>query len=126
MYTSDIYFITTSMQNELPDKEHASSVPEREKDLPGWFGYKFVGDNIDKNVKASHQRHELKGQSLHHFHGYAVKDRINLSGVSDEAPAFRTPDPALLLPTTQDVSSLKEEFCVLVSRYVACYPLLTF
>ena len=37
-----------------------------------WFGYKFVGDNIDKSVKPSLQRHKLRGQSLHYIHGYAV------------------------------------------------------
>ena len=43
-----------------------------------WFGYKFVGDNIDKNVKPSLQRQELRRQSLHYFHGCAVRDRVDL------------------------------------------------
>ena len=34
------------------------------------YGNKLVGDNVDKNVKPSFQRLEMRGQSLHHFHFY--------------------------------------------------------
>lgn len=78
-----------------------------------------VGDNVDKNVRPSYQRQELLGQSLHHFHGYAIRDRIDLSGLSDETPPFSIPDSTQFLPTTHNISALKEEFYILVSRYVA-------
>ena len=81
-----------------------------------WFGYKFVGDNVDKNVKPSRQRHELRGQSLHYFHGYAVRDRVDLSRLSDERPPPSTPDPAVFLPSPSDLSSLRLELQILVSR----------
>ena len=81
-----------------------------------WTGYKFVGDNIDKNVKPSFQRNELRGMSLHHFHGFAVRDKVNLSGLSDETPLYTLPDASLLLPTSDDISSLKDEFGVVISR----------
>ena len=51
----------------LPQSLSDSDLAPQE-DMP-WFGYKFVGDNIDKSVKPSHQHHEQRGQSLHHFHG---------------------------------------------------------
>ena len=101
-------------KNEDPSEESEFS-----QFFPGWFGYKFVGNNIDKNVKPSYQRQELRGQSLHHFHGYAVRDRIDLSDLSDETPTFSIPDSTQFLPTTQDISALEEEFYILVSRYVA-------
>ena len=91
-----------------------------QEDTGDWTGYKFVGDNIDKNVKPSFQRNELRGMSLHHFHGFAVRDRVNLSGLSDERPPYATPDASLLLPTSDDISSLKDEFDVLISRQVKC------
>lgn len=38
-----------------------------------WFGYKFMGDNIDKNIKPRFQRQECQaGQSLHYFHCYML------------------------------------------------------
>ena len=104
------------LQNEVGDVEDSiHSEPER---LPEWFGYKFVGDNIDKNVKPSHQRYELKGLSLHHFHGFAVRDWVNFSGMSEESPTFTNPDPSQFLPSESDVSLLKEEFVILISRYI--------
>lgn len=33
----------------------------QESGMGDWFGYKFVGDNIDKNVKPSFQRAEQRG-----------------------------------------------------------------
>ena len=39
--------------------------------------YKLVGDNIDKVVKPRHMRIDHQAKSLHYFHSYAVKDRID-------------------------------------------------
>ena len=79
------------------------------------FGYKFVGDNIDKNVKPFLQCHELRGQSLHHFHGYAVRDRVDLSGLPDKRPRSFTPDPCMFIPSPSDLSSLRQDLGILVS-----------
>ena len=65
------------------------------------YGYKFVGDNVDKNIKPSYQRHEIRGQSLHHFQGYAVRDRLDLSHLSNQRPSFSMPDPSILYPLLQ-------------------------
>lgn len=83
-----------------------------------WYGYKFVGDNVDKNVKPTFQRYENRGQSLHHFHGYAVRDRVNLLTLSDVTPSPQTPDPSVFLPSQQDLSSLNDELTVIISRWV--------
>ena len=82
----------------------------------GWVGYVFVGDNIDKNVKACFQRYENKGQTLHYFHGYAVRDRLDLSHLSDTRPPPATPNATSLLPSSFDTTALRDELKILVSR----------
>lgn len=82
-----------------------------------WIGYKFVGDNIDKNIKPRFQRHEHTGQSLHYFHSYAVKDRLDLSKFSDAPPSSSSLDAEQFLLSTSDINLLKEEFAILISRY---------
>ena len=83
-----------------------------------WFGYKFVGDNIDKNVKASFQRLDHCNQSFHFFHGYAVRDRVDFSTYSDDKPEFNLPDPSSLLPSNSEMSLVKEELSILIARLV--------
>ena len=87
--------------------EEASQVAEPSTE--DWCGFKFVGDNIDKNVKPSFQRAEQKGLSLHYFHGYAIKDCVNFSHLSDVSPPYCTPDANTLLPSIEDIPSLKKE-----------------
>ena len=88
----------------------------QEHGMCDWFGYKFVGDNIDKSVKPSFQRAEHRGQSFYHFHGYAVRDRVNLSGLSDEPHKYTDRDPQLLLPSSENISTLKQVLRTLISR----------
>ena len=83
-----------------------------------WMGFKIVGDNIDKNIKARHETMETTNQSLHFFHAFAVKDRVHLSQCSDVAPL--EPDEikvSELLPTASEVSTLLERFKLLIMRY---------
>lgn len=88
----------------------------------GMYGYKLVGDNVDKNVRPTFQRNENKGQSLHHFHAYGVKDRVPTASLSDAAPAGCTPNPKALLPSPEDAKCLKEEMVILLSRY--CFKII--
>lgn len=109
--------LTLFYPNVSPASQSSSaSDPAQQKDASMWFGYKFVGDNIDKNVKPSLQCHELQGQSLHHFHGYAVWDRVDLSRLSNERPLPSTPDPCMFIPSPSDLSALRYELGILVSR----------
>ena len=68
-------------------------------------------------MRPSLQRDENRGQSLHHFHAYGVKDRVPTASLSDLAPAACTPDPDTLLPSPEDVECLKKEMSILLSRY---------
>lgn len=73
------------------------SVPILEKEDRTWFGYRFVGDTVDKNIQPSFLRQEDHNvRSLHCFHGYAVRDRVDLSAYSDTTPPFVTPDTSIL------------------------------
>ena len=81
-----------------------------------WKGFKLVGDNVDKNVHASYQRIGRSTQSLHYFHSYAVLDRVDFSGLSDEPPPPSIVDPLSFLPTDSDISVVERDMCILISR----------
>lgn len=94
------------------------TVPEPSASL--WTGYKIVGDNADKNVRRSFQRVGYTTQSLHYFNAYAALDRIDFSGLSNEVP-LTVVDPISILPTSDDICVLEDDFRILTSRYVcAC------
>ena len=88
------------------------------------YGYKLVGDNVDKNVKPSLQRFEMRSQSLHYFHSFAVRDCVPIEALSHSSPVHSaitiapipTPDPQKLLPTPDDMHYIKDEMCILLSR----------
>ena len=80
--------------------------------------YKIVGDNIDKNIRASFQRLNHQTKSLHYFHTFAVRDRVDFSGLSDVTPHYVKIDPATLLPGPTDLQALLNDLQVIVSRYV--------
>ena len=60
--------------------------PEYHPPNPSLLTYRIVGDNIDKNVKPRNMTSDFQTRSLHYFHAYAVRDRIDLSDYSNEQP----------------------------------------
>ena len=91
-----------------------SSLPES---IPtqAWRDFKIVGDNIDKTVHRSFQRIHSASSSLHYFHSFAVLDRIDFSGLSDD-PDSKPISFQELLPTPTDISDLKNTFTTLIRR----------
>ena len=79
-------------------------------------GYKIVGDNIDKNIRASFQRIDHQTKSVHYFHIFAAKDRINLSNLSESVPHDIKVNLTTLLPGSTDLATLLNELQVIVSR----------
>lgn len=82
----------------------ALSTPHSPGPDPGtteWNGFKIVGDNLDKNIRPSLQRLTHQTKSLHHFHSYAVKDRVNFSAASDVSKS-QPVDSSSFVMTTQD------------------------
>ena len=52
--------------------------PDKHTITTKWYGYKLIGDNIDKNVKPRNMTSDNQTVSLHYFHSYSVLDRVNL------------------------------------------------
>ena len=85
------------------------------------MGYRIIGDNLDKNVIPRYRRIDHQTESLHFFQYYAVRDRIDLSGVSDDVNPYLKEsilDLPLntLLPSASDHQAMMYNFGVLISR----------
>ena len=84
-----------------------------------WTGFKIVGDNIDKTVRPRFMRSDSQVKSLHYFQSYAVRDRINLTNVSDSPPLpSNDPDLLSLLPSSNDITTIQHLFEIHVARIV--------
>lgn len=89
-------------------------------------GYAIIGDNIDKNVRPSYQRQDRTTQSLHYFHSYALKNRINICEMSDKRPDSIDLSPTNILPNQSDVKKMIEEYEIFVSRFACVWSYLDF
>ena len=106
----------------LATQQHSAfSSPSKPASLPtNCSGFKLVGDNLDKTVKPRYMRSDRQTQSLHYFQSYAVKDRVNSSGLSDNLPvsSWHTPDELCrtLLPSKNDSMSIHANFEIHAAR----------
>ena len=116
---SDSSSIAAPVPSPLSDVEPLEEVSQDEADdaQKEWCGFKIVTDNVDFTITPSYQRMDKPKKSLHYVHSYAVKDRVNMSNLSDIPPEACDHVASDLLPTSSDISSIKEEFCILLSRY---------
>ena len=80
-----------------------------------WCGFKIGGDNFDKNFRQTYQRVDYQTVSRHHFHMYGVKDRVDLSELSD-MPRDIVIDGPKLLPTDVNHEEMRKLFSILVRR----------
>lgn len=83
------------------------------------FGVKLCGDNADWNVTPSFIRTDCQTQSVHYFHSYAVRDRIDLSSLSDIQLTNQPTTSEVvskLLPTIHEESLIHDNFAVLLAR----------
>lgn len=86
--------------------------------------FKIVGDNIDKHVKPRDMRLDHQSQSLHYFHAYAVRDRIDLSSFSNDNPdqaRLCNADVEELLPSCDDKKDILDNFCILIAHCLQRY-----
>lgn len=86
-------------------------------------GFVIVGDNIDKRVTPRNMRIDHQVQSLHYFHSYASKNRIQTDHLDDDRRIKNINDLALsdILPSVEDCSSIRNNFTVLVARVIVKY-----
>ena len=104
-------------ERETAEDIHLESMQTTPTQQP-WSGFKMVGDNVDKTIRASFQRSDdHTTRSLHYFHAYAVKDRINFSTLPDSQPQPCKFDLESLLPSQSDIEVIKTEMATLLSRY---------
>ena len=87
------------------------------------FTYKLVGDNIDKNVRPREMHSDVQNRSLHYFHSYAVRDRVDMSQFSNDIEVHDIESINLqeVLPTCKDEETLRKNVAILVGRTLAKY-----
>ena len=107
-----------SLMDSLMDVE-ALSIEKEELSNSGMVGYTLCGDNIDKNVRRRYQRSDRTTISLHHFHMYAVKNRVDFTLESDDClySNLSVDDKAcLVMPSLDDDQLLKKNISIIISR----------
>ncbi|KAL5479300.1 hypothetical protein EMCRGX_G022803 [Ephydatia muelleri] len=92
-------------------------------DCGEWNGFKLIGDNIDKNIKPRDMRINNQTKSLHYFHAFAVKDRINFSDITNNAELVFPDDIdySVFYPNDDDDAQLVSNFQTLVTRIFVEY-----
>ena len=89
---------------------------------PQMSTYKLVGDNIDREVCPRDMRSDYQTRSLHYFHTYAVKDRVDLSSISDLAVCHETCiNIEAILPSIADMKEIRKNIGVLFARVLKKY-----
>lgn len=84
---------------------------------------KFWGDNVDKKQKPRDVRSDHHGDMIHMFGVLAGKSRTpapQLSHLGHVSPVSNI-TPAMILPTVEDISAVKSNLVVLVSRVLTQY-----
>ena len=83
-----------------------------------WYGFKLIGDNLDKCIKPREMREDHQNRMLHCFQLYAVRDRLNLTSFSDKEPTFKPVDfkSEKFLPSATDTEQLVHNIATLVVR----------
>lgn len=84
--------------------------------------FKFVGDNVDKKKGVRDLRADSHGEMKHMFSMIAVKSRIS-SNLTQPAVNcnLESLTPDMVLPSADDVSQIKRNLIVLVSRIICQY-----
>ena len=84
--------------------------------------FKFVGDNVDKKKGVRDMRADHHGEMKHMFSIIAVKSRVTFQSVDtavhSDLESLRT---SMILPSADDVSHIKNNHVVIVSRILCKY-----
>ena len=85
--------------------------------------FKIVGDNVDKNIHPRDMRFDNQTRSLHYFHSYGVRDRVNIDDYSDqfEPPDHGSIELTHILPSQLDDSAMLNNFSILIARILKKY-----
>lgn len=82
--------------------------------------FKLVGDNVDKTVKPRHETMDSHAKSLHYFHCFAVRDRLDMSSFEDDPglPEIGDINVNEVLPTEDDHATLTNNMTILMMRII--------
>ena len=109
------FYSNSSCDSDIGNGLDALSTTQHQSGLPT---YKLVGDNIDKNIRPRDVRINSQTVSLHYYHSYALRDRIDLTSLED-SPSLPDMEGIRLenfLPTLQDEETIKGNFQHLIAR----------
>lgn len=128
-----VSFGTESEHDSQKDESQSSTSHSSSIDLDSFLGsgvaaspsftFKIVGDNIDKEVKPQDMRSDYQTRSLHYFHSYAVRDRVNMDNFDDSVhtPDITAVDLEVLLPSKEDEADLYANMGILIARILKKY-----
>ncbi|KAL5506330.1 hypothetical protein EMCRGX_G007948 [Ephydatia muelleri] len=115
--TPEVSCVSSDESDDIPSEPN--EYPPQSTPVPAeWYGFRLVGDNVDKNVKPRDMRLNRQTTSLHYFHTYAVKDRICFSHLSTD-PIEIVQDSInfeMFYPTVGDNTQLVSNLETLVAR----------
>lgn len=117
------YLCVANPPSEMEDVEGVTIEQEDTSDS-GMVGYTLCGDNIDKNVRRRYQRSDKTTISLHYFHMYAVKNRVDFTSESDDCPSctMNAQDKAIaLMPTIDDDQQMRKNISIHMSRVLCTH-----
>ena len=113
--------LTSASTNPCPLNEPTATARNSQQSC----GFTIVGDNMDKNFQPSYQRQDRQTKSVHYFHAYAAKNRVDISALSDAMPAAIL-FADVMLPDQSDVDKRLSDFETLTSRLVLlCFLIVT-
>ena len=87
------------------------------------FSCRIVGDNWDLEVKARYQTKSQTNKSLHHFHAYAVKDRVVANGMDNKEPQKSIDEIEMqeFLPTPEVQEAIASDLTSIIPRVILKY-----
>ena len=105
---------------------HHAATKSNQLTIAKELGYKLVGDNIDKGVKAKYMRFgDHCNKSIHYFHSFAVQNRVDFSFLPDVLPDTCLNHPRAmaksLLPSAEDDRTLEQHFVTHISRILCSH-----
>ena len=82
-----------------------------------------MGDNLDKTIHPRIETSEHHAEGLHYFHGYAVKDRVDFTGLEDSvsSPQISQLNVDEVLPSADDELILKQNMAILATHEIQKY-----
>ena len=112
--------------DQLYDETNDEDLVESEEmvlETDPWSGFKIVGDNFDITVKPRHMTFDHQTKSLHYFHNYALKDRVDFSAHSSTPTIIHPLEfcKDKFLPSSEDQDAIENNMAILISRELVKY-----